>query len=254
MEKKNIVILGGTSGVGKAIAQSFNKDEAQVVIVGRSKTKAKTILSQAQGLINFVGGDLTDLQAQLDVVEQIGRYVDHVDVLIDTFGVFPSTPQVNIRQNLQVHVEMLQLLIPLLTKSKQARFALVTGHQQAVKLAPICERQGNTIERGIWEITHKTLLMTLFASVLSSKNIMVNSFYPGEVQSNLMSWTKNLSNQTVSVGRFLALSDTLNDVTGKMFDQFGQDVSLPQTYHPNKSKAILAPYFRDSSSIFFKGN
>ena len=80
---------------------------------------------------------------------------------------------------------------------------------------------------------------------------MVNSFYPGEVQSELMNWTKNLSNQTVSVGRFLALSDTLDDVTGKMFDQFGQKISLPQPYHASNSKTILAPYFRDSTIIFF---
>ncbi|MDN5403984.1 MAG: alcohol dehydrogenase, partial [Lactococcus sp.] len=86
---------------------------------------------------------------------------------------------------------------------------------------------------------------------LSSKNIMVNSFYPGEVQSELMNWTKNLSNQTVSVGRFLALSDTLDDVTGKMFDQFGQKISLPQPYHASNSKTILAPYFRNSTIIFF---
>ena len=251
MKKKNIVILGGTSGVGKAIAQSFKKDEAHVIIVGRSEIKAQAIISQAQAHIDFVGGDLTDLQAQKDVVNQIGGYVDHVDVLIDTFGVFPNTPQVNIRQNLQVHAEIIQLLIPLLAKSQQARLALVTGHQLAVKLSPICERQGNTIERGIWEITHKTLLMTLLAAVLSSKNIMVNSFYPGEVQSELMNWTKNLSNQTVSVGRFLALSDTLDDVTGKMFDQFGQKISLPQPYHASNSKTILAPYFRDSTIIFF---
>ncbi|MCJ1993328.1 SDR family NAD(P)-dependent oxidoreductase [Lactococcus piscium] len=251
MEKKIIVILGGTSGVGKAIAQSFNKDEAHVIIVGRSEIKAQAIISQAQAHIDFVGGDLTDFQAQQDVVNQIGRYVDHVDVLIDTFGVFPNTPQVNIRQNLQVHAEVIQLLIPLLAKSKQARLALVTGHQLAIKLSPICERQDNTIARGIWEITHKTLLMTLLAAVLSSKNMMANSFYPGEVQSELMSWTKNLSNQTVSVGRFLALSDTLDDVTGKMFDQFGQEISLPQPYHASNSKAILAPYFRDSPTIFF---
>ena len=120
MKKKNIVILGGTSGVGKAIAKSFNEDEANVVIVGRSETKAQAIISQAQAHIDFVGGDLTDLQAQKDVVNQIGRYVDHVDVLIDTFGVFPNTPQVNIRQNLQVHAEIIQLLIPLLAKSQQA--------------------------------------------------------------------------------------------------------------------------------------
>ncbi|MDN5404208.1 MAG: SDR family oxidoreductase, partial [Lactococcus sp.] len=72
MKKKNIVILGGTSGVGKAIAKSFNEDEANVVIVGRSETKAQAIISQAQAHIDFVGGDLTDLQAQKDVVNQIG--------------------------------------------------------------------------------------------------------------------------------------------------------------------------------------
>ncbi|KKW69511.1 hypothetical protein [Lactococcus cremoris] len=57
---------------------------------------------------------------------------------------------------------------------------------------------------------------------------MVNSFYPGDVQSDLMSWTKTLTNHSVSVGRMLALDERYTGVTGKMFDDKGNEVLLPE--------------------------
>ena len=47
--KKNIVILGGTSGVGKAIALGFRDDEARLLIIGRSEAKAQRVSHQAHG-------------------------------------------------------------------------------------------------------------------------------------------------------------------------------------------------------------
>lgn len=244
--KKNIVILGGTSGVGKAIALGFRDDEARLLIIGRSEEKAQRVSHQAHGKIDFLIADLTNKNEQRKLIQEIGEKFDHIDALIDTFGVFPSSAEINIRTNLQAHAELIHLFVPLLEKSEQARVALVTGHFQVLRLGMICSGQKNTVERGIWEITHKTLLMKLASKELFEKNIMVNSFYPGDVQSDLMSWTKNLTNHSVAIGRRLALDERYTGVTGKMFDDKGNEVSLPEKYNAEVAREKLEKYIKNT--------
>ena len=81
--KKNIVILGGTSGVGKAIALGFRDDEARLLIIGRSEAKAQRVSHQAHGKIDFLIADLTNKNEQRKLIQEIGEKFDHIDALID---------------------------------------------------------------------------------------------------------------------------------------------------------------------------
>ena len=92
--KKNIVILGGTSGVGKAIALGFRDDEARLLIIGRSEAKAQRVSHQAHGKIDFLIADLTNKNEQRKLIQETGEKFDHIDALIDTFGVFPDRKSV----------------------------------------------------------------------------------------------------------------------------------------------------------------
>ena len=239
MKEKNILILGGTSGVGKAMALDLARNQ-RVLIVGRSREKALSVVTEASsGLTDFVLGDLANPADLARVVAEIPAKIPVVDVIFDTFGVFPSSAEVNVEVNLVAHAQILRALRPLMAVS--ARIFLVTGNPQALQL-PICENQSAELLRAAWEISHKTLLMTLLASEFAASGITVNSFFPGDVQSDLMPWTRSLTNTQVPVGRYLALSADLENVTGQMFDQGGKLVNLPEKYNFENAQQILAAY------------
>ena len=75
---------------------------------------------------------------------------------------------------------------------------------------------------------------------------MVNSFYPGDVQSDLMSWTKNLTNHSVAVGRRLSLDERYTGMTGKKFDDKGNEVSLPEKYNAEVAREKLEKYIKNT--------
>ncbi|OFI49423.1 hypothetical protein BG261_02265 [Floricoccus tropicus] len=239
---KNIVILGGTSGVGKAIALSLIPYDTDITIVGRNEDKAKEIKIISNNKINYILGDLTKKNEQKRIVDILNNKLSKIDVLLDTFGVYPTSPTINIRSNLQSHYEIITLLTPLLSKSQQSRVFIVTGNPVAINNIPIPSTQNNVVEMASWEISYKTLLMIYLSDQLIDYNIMVNSFYPGEVRSNLMPWTRNLKNTNVPVGKYLSLSNKLVNKTGEMFDQNGSEIYLPKEYYYKENQNKLKKY------------
>ncbi|WP_220095146.1 SDR family NAD(P)-dependent oxidoreductase [Bacillus sp. 03113] len=88
--KKVIVITGGNSGIGKAIAKNFSKD-SNVIIIGRNEER---LIRTAQEL----GDNVTWLKADISEREQIEKLraaitekYNHVDVLVNNAGYIKRT-------------------------------------------------------------------------------------------------------------------------------------------------------------------
>ena len=81
-------ITGGTRGIGRAIAEAFVSEGANVVITGRSVDKGKQALDEMQAgdAAHFVAGDVKDraaCEAAIDAtVERYGR----IDILVPNAG------------------------------------------------------------------------------------------------------------------------------------------------------------------------
>ncbi|HBO55428.1 SDR family NAD(P)-dependent oxidoreductase [Leuconostoc mesenteroides] len=237
---KNIVITGGTSGVGFAIAKEIAKEGHNIIIVGRHEYKAHIAQKKLGNNVKVAIGDLSDEAEREGVIDEIKRSFSHIDVLIHSAGVLPRNASENIYVNLLTHYYLTTRLRGLLANS---RVLIITGHPQAVNLVPICEIQSSAFSRAAWVITHKTLLMILLNQMLRDCNTTVNSFYPGQVNSNLMRYTKKIDNTEVPVGAYLALNATLEKMSGIFFDENGKIVQLDnKKYNLKTAEEILAPY------------
>ena len=54
----------------------------------------------------------------------------------------------------------------------------------------------------------------------------MNSFFPGDVRSELMDYTKTLTNTAVPAGKYLAMSPDIKQLSGVFFDKNGTIVPL----------------------------
>lgn len=171
---KNIVITGGGSGVGLAIAKDLVKDN-KIILVGRNEQKLSLAKRNLGENSSYVAGDLSTVIGRKKVVDFIVKNTEQVDVLIHSAGIYPTTSQDNIDNNLLSHYYLTMSLLKVLNDS---RLLIVTGNPQAIKLAPICEKQLNDMLRAAWAVTHKTLLMYLLADKLKVTGTTVNSFFP----------------------------------------------------------------------------
>lgn len=85
MDKKIILISGGSEGLGKAIAARLAPNH-QVIILSRNPEKLQTVSSEIGS--DFVQADVTDFSSLKDAVEKIISKYNRIDVLVNNAGVW----------------------------------------------------------------------------------------------------------------------------------------------------------------------
>ena len=90
MKDKVVIITGGSSGIGKALAEVFGLNGAQVMITGRNKEE----LNDALGELSKKGVTVHGLQADVSLEEDNKRMAmeaiklyGKIDVLINNAGI-----------------------------------------------------------------------------------------------------------------------------------------------------------------------
>lgn len=92
LEGKVAVVTGRGSGIGKAIAERFIKEGANVVIVGRRETVLKELVSNHDRMF-YVTGDITkseDIKRVVDFIKE--KFHGQFDILVNNAGWCPVQP------------------------------------------------------------------------------------------------------------------------------------------------------------------
>lgn len=89
LKNRNVLITGGTSGIGLAIAKRCIKEGANVVITGRNEEKLKKILSQDNiGQLKGLIWDVSDIHVTASKLEQVRKLFEgDIDVLVNNAGI-----------------------------------------------------------------------------------------------------------------------------------------------------------------------
>ena len=77
MATGNVVIVGGTHGQGRELAQSYADDGRDVVVTGRDQARAEAAASEIGGNTRGLGFDLAEPHAIADHLAEVGD-VDHL--------------------------------------------------------------------------------------------------------------------------------------------------------------------------------
>lgn len=120
-----IVLVGGTSGIGRAAARQLAANGHRLIIVGRDASRGRSLLAEinhpGRTQASFIRGDVSTRDGVETVADDIARHTDVVDTLINNAGVMVSGRKVTsegIELNFAVHhlapYSMTQHLLPLL--------------------------------------------------------------------------------------------------------------------------------------------
>lgn len=91
---KQALIIGGSSGIGRAVAEILLTQGTSVTIVGRNLAKLQAAASDLEpyGNIQVWQADISDRQDTFRLVEQIASKLTNVNYLVNSAGVFmPKT-------------------------------------------------------------------------------------------------------------------------------------------------------------------
>jgi NAD(P)-dependent dehydrogenase (short-subunit alcohol dehydrogenase family) len=247
---KNILITGGTSGIGLEASAELAQRGARVVLVGRDPERTASAVAQVKARSGSVEVShlLCDFSSQADIrrlAEAILARHDRLHVLVNNAGGVNKKRQVTVdgiektfAVNHLGYFLLTNLLTDLLVRSAPARVVTVAsiGHRKAtLDFDDLGYERGYSIMRAYGR---SKLANVLFANELARRlagtGVTLNSLHPGAVATNIWSgaplWAKPLifllfrpSFVSVEKGAAtivqLAASPELEGVTGKYFEE-----------------------------------
>ena len=147
LQGKRALVTGSTSGIGKTIAKILAAEGVLVVIHGRNRAKALSVvdeITQAGGKAAIAMGDLATDKGGADVGCQAVNAFDGIDILVNNAGGFPSESWFKTsadvwadiyNQNVGSMVRMIQHLVPNMKERGWGRVIAISSASSAIPLA-----------------------------------------------------------------------------------------------------------------------
>src|SRR6185503_4199965 len=85
LQRKNVLVTGGSKGIGLACAKGFLAEGAKVAIVSRSEANLARARAEL-GHVLTVAADLVDSHAAHAMVDQVEARLGPIDVLVNSAG------------------------------------------------------------------------------------------------------------------------------------------------------------------------
>ena len=189
---KRILITGGSSGIGYAIAKKAAESGAKVLITGRNEKKIKEAASKiANNGCNFLIWDHSNLSILSEKLNQAISILGDIDILVNNAGVAPKKFFGNVDENewnriYDTNLKGCFFLIQEIVKHwKKTNFS---GYKKILNISSLGGSVGATYPyrmakwdlRGLTEGLGKTLI---------NDNIIVNAIAPGVVKTSMQEFS-----------------------------------------------------------------
>lgn len=189
LEGKVAIVTGGGSGIGRAIAQRFAKEGANVVIVGRTESSLQKTASADQK-ISYVVGDITKAETIEKVISAVSeKFNGRLDILVNNAGWCPVQPITEIKVedydrafslDVRALVEMTVHALPLLIAAKGNIINLSSvGATHPAKNLSMYVGAKAAVEN----------FTRVWALELAERGVRVNAIAPGAIRTNIWNAT-----------------------------------------------------------------
>ena len=184
---KVAVVTGGSSGIGKGIAQQLAANGAQVVIIGRNRKALDRVASEIGG--TAMQGDVTKLDQLVAIADRIRAEFGRLDILVNNAGIGPMAHLADMRQsdwrwlldtNLWSVINGLEAFLPLMRESTSEGHIVNTSSVNGMSVFP-----------GLGGYSATKYAVVGLSEALSAEleqeggRIKVSIFLPGPVHSNI---------------------------------------------------------------------
>lgn len=90
MKDKVVIITGGTSGIGKALAEKFGAEGSKVLITGRNQSDLETVVNELRQKKILIHGFVADVRIEQDnkaMADEAVKLYGTIDILINNAGI-----------------------------------------------------------------------------------------------------------------------------------------------------------------------
>lgn len=185
--QKTIWITGASSGIGRAMAIEFSKENAKLILTSRNEDKLREVAEKCKSATCFIlPADLSDTQQLKELVNEALNFTGQIDLLINNAGrsqrSLAKETDIQIdRQLFELNffsaVELTKLVLPSMIKRQTGHIAVVSS---------ISGKFGFPLRTAYAATKHA--LQGFFESLraeLAEDNIQVSIISPGRIQTDI---------------------------------------------------------------------
>lgn len=234
LKDKVAIITGGTRGIGKAIAELFAEQGAQVIITGRSPES--TVAAEIGDNVKYIGCDIGDKLACESLIKSVLEEFGKIDVLINNAGITQDNLFVRMTEDQWTSVmdvnlnSLFYLCQPTIKAMSKQRSGAIINMSSVVGLhGNPAQVNYSTSKAGLIGFT-KSL-----AKEYGRRGIRVNAIAPGFIQTDMIGHvaeeTQNKYKENIPLGSFgcgkdiaetaLFLAGSANYITGQVIQVDG---------------------------------
>lgn len=207
----NALVIGGSSGIGLAIAHRFKALDAKVAVAGRTPSKVEAAAAEvvAEGFVVDIANDDDRRRFQTEVAERFGQ----VDVLVNSQGITNLKPAEEFTEaDYDAIVEVNQRSV-FFCSTHFGRGMLERGRGAIINIASLAGYRGFQLSSPYSSSKHGVIGLTkALAAEWASRGVRVNSISPGffmtELNQAKMNQTrKDTAKARTPIGRFGKLEE-----------------------------------------------
>lgn len=236
MYRKNILITGGTDGIGKEIAKQLAAEGHNLWMHGRNQAKLEQCICE---IFNITGNNhleplVADFASLKDVKRMsidLAKQTEYIDVLMNNAGIMTDFKEYSLdgyEKTFQINYLspflLTNLLLPFLKESNQGRIIHVSSMMHASSfdsdnIALSYSVQGS----GAYAVTklYNILFSNKLARMLQGSHITSNSLHPGVINTKLLRQNFGNIGEDVKQGAetpvYLATDEAVAAYSGKYF-------------------------------------
>src|SRR5216110_3135292 len=140
------LITGGTSGIGRSVANKLAALGIHLIVVGRNAERGQKTVAEiraAGGKADFISSDLQDASSAREVARRAVELGDgHVDILINNVGIYPFGPTHEMTEEMFEQVYALNVKAPYFLVAELAPLMAKKGKGAIVNLSTMVADYG----------------------------------------------------------------------------------------------------------------
>lgn len=187
LKGKTALITGGSSGIGKAIAEKFLAQGARVIISGRQQSSLDAVKQELSSEnLHTVCGDVSDIQSAEKFLRNcLGKTDGYIDILVNNAGVYTDASLAEITESewdriMDVNLKGLYFMC-------QKYIHYVLQQKKPAKIINISSNRSFLGDEGPYGPSKAgvNILTRGLAKMYLPYNIIVNGIAPGSTVSNI---------------------------------------------------------------------
>ena len=179
MDKKNVLITGCSTGIGKALAEEFHQQDCNVIATARNLDSLSDLKDKGMDTYSL---DVTDEKAVDLGVSQIEKEVGEVSILVNNAGIIKRIPILDMPVSDFKEVIDIDLVAPLIMAKRIVPKMIERGEGKIINLCSMMSVYGrNSVSAYASAKGGLKLLTQNMTCEWAKHNIQVNGIGPGYI-------------------------------------------------------------------------